>query len=585
MLRAMAQMLLDFGHVAGTTPLRDVPFTVLDLETTGGAPATCEITEVGAVRVRGGEREAELSTLVRPVRAIPRQITVLTGISDRLVIDAPPVTAVLPTLMEFWRGSVLVAHNARFDVAFLNSALRRHDYPTIAMPVVCTATLARRLVRDEVRNCRLATLAQYFHTRHEPIHRALPDARTTVEVLHALLERAAGLGVLTLDALLELCARRDLDAVAQRHRLADRLPAAPGVYAFRSAAGEVLYIGKAVDLRARVRGYFGTDPRRMVRGLLRETHRIDHRVCPTPIEAEIRELRAITAWRPRFNRRHKPARAAVWVKLTNERFPRLSIVRTVRDDGAAYLGPLRSNRVAERVRDALHDVVPLRRCTMTITARTREPACVLAEIGRCSAPCTGDIDPGSYAPVAAQARAALTDGSGPVVSRLLELMAALAADERFIEAGWRRDRLSVLVDAVLRQRVCDMLAGVDLAAYRPVDATTVDLVVLIDGRLRGTARCAHDQVRRVAGELAGNPAHTDDDPYLVATERGMLARWLSARDVVTLWVEGTYAEPVAGGHTLHRAAVKIRRRRGTAAPADELTSKRLRREPSPATST
>jgi DNA polymerase-3 subunit epsilon len=580
----MPQMLLDFGHVAGTTPLREVPFTVIDLETTGGAPATCEITEVGAVRVRGGQREAELTTLVRPVGAIPREITVLTGISDTLVVDAPPVTAVLPTLMEFWRGSVLVAHNARFDVAFLNNALQRYSYPTIAMPVICTAILARRLLRDEVRDCRLATLARHLRTRHEPTHRALPDARTTVEVLHTLIERAAGLGVLTLDSLLELCARRDLDAVAARHRLADRLPDAPGVYAFRSASGEVLYIGKAVDLRARVRGYFGADPRRMVRGLVRETDRIDHRVCATPFEAEIKELRAITAWRPRFNRSHKPPRSAVWVKLTTERFPRLSIVRTVRDDGAAYLGPLRSTRAAERLRDALYDALPLRRCTMKITARTRAPACALAEIGRCCAPCTGDVDPAVYEETAAHARAALTDGSGPVASRLIDLIGALAASERYREAGWRRDRMAAFVDAVRRQRVSQSLAGVSLMAYRPVDATTVDVVVILDGRFHASARCTRSQVDRVAGDLRGRAVgqKIGDNVFMIATERGMLARWLSARDVVLLWASGCFAEPVAGGQTLHHASARLRRRRRTGAPADELTSKRLRRsEPDP----
>ena len=573
----MSQMLLDFGYVAGATPLREVPFTVLDLETTGGAPATCEITEVGAVRVRGGQREAELSTLVRPATAIPRQITALTGITNVLVADAPPVTTILPTLMEFWRGSVFVAHNARFDLAFLNAALELHDYPTIDLPVVCTATLARRLVRDEVHNCRLSTLAQHFRTQHEPTHRALPDAQTTVEVLHALLERAAGLGVLTLDGLLELCNRRDLDTVAQRERLTNRLPAAPGVYAFRSASGEVLYVGKATDLRSRVRSYFGTDPRRMVRGLLRETDRIDHRVCPTPIEAEVRELRTITARRPRYNRRHKPPRAVTWVKLTAERFPRLSIVRTVRDDGATYLGPLRSTRAAERLRDALHDVLPLRRCTMKITARTRAPACVLAEIDRCCAPCTGTVDPDVYLPVVEHARAAMTDGSGPVTTRLLALIGALAADERYQEAGWRRDRLSALVDAVRRQRVSQAVDGVRLAAYRPVDDRTVDLVVMSGGRLCGSARCPRASAAPVAAELSTVVPRDDDDPFVVVTERELLTRWLAARDTVLLWAHGCYADTVAGGAQLHQVTRQLRRRRRTGAPAEELTSKRLRR--------
>jgi DNA polymerase-3 subunit epsilon len=294
--------------------------------------------------------------------------------------------------------------------------------------------LARRLVRDEVRNCKLATLSRHFRTNHEPTHRALPDARATVEVLHALLERAAGMGVATVAELLELCQRSDPATVTRRHRLADGLPTRPGVYAFRSAAGEVLYVGKAVDLRARVRSYFGSDPRRMIRGLLRETARIDHRVCPTEIEAQVREIRAIARWRPRFNRRDKPPANPVWLKLTSERFPRLSIVRTIRDDGATYLGPLRSRRDADLIRDALHDALPLRRCTLRIGARTRAPACALAELGRCMAPCTGELSPARYEAVVDQARMAMREGSGPATRWLAERMIELADAERYHEA-------------------------------------------------------------------------------------------------------------------------------------------------------
>ncbi|MBW3604209.1 MAG: DEDD exonuclease domain-containing protein [Actinobacteria bacterium] len=571
----MPQTLPRTGTVDGETPLHAVSFTVVDLETTGGSPDACAITEVGAVRVRGGDREGELSTLVRLEARIPRPITALTGITDQLVADAPPITAVLPMLLELWRGSVLVAHSARFDVSFLNAALRRHDYAEIDLPVVCTATLARRLVRDEVRNCKLATLSRHFRTTHEPTHRALPDARATAEVLHALLERAAGMGVSTVAELLELCRRPDPTTVTRRHHLTDGLPASPGVYAFRSAAGEVLYVGRAVDLRARVRSYFGSDPRRMVRGLLRETARIDHRVCPTEIEAGVRELRAIARWRPRFNRRDKPPATAVWLKLTTERFPRLSIVRTVRDDGATYLGPLRSTRDAEQIRDALHDALPLRRCTMRIGARTRAPACALAELGRCRAPCTGELTPDAYASVVADARSALCDGSGPVTSWLVERMTALADAERYHEARWRRDRLAALTDAVRRQRTSQALAAVQLAAWRPVGATEADVIRIADGRLAGSARCDRSQVMSAATGLSARPP-ADTPPYVVAAERVMLHTWLTAPITVPLWVDGSYGEPVAGGATLRATAARLRRRRaGTR--ADELRTKRVPR--------
>lgn len=566
------------GVVDEATPLLAVAFTVVDLETTGGSPATCAITEIGAVRVRGGEREGELSTLVSPGIAIPRPITALTGISDELVAVAPPIAAVLPMLLELLRASVLVAHNARFDVSFLNAALARHGYPPIDLPVVCTATLARRLVRDEVRNCRLATLSRHFRTRHTPSHRALPDARTTVEVLHALLERAAGLGVTTVGGLLELCSRRDLSTVTQRHRLADGLPTSPGVYAFRSVAGEVLYVGKAVDLRARVRTYFGADPRRMVQGLLRETVRIDHRVCPTGIEAEVRELRAIARWRPRFNRRSKPPKHAVWLKLTTERFPRLSIVRTVRDDGATYLGPLRSTKDCERIRDALHDALPLRRCTMRIGARTRAPACALAEMALCAAPCTGTVSPAAYGAVVSQVRAAMRDGSGVALERLEEQMTSRGDAGRYREAGWRRDRLAALADAVRRHRTAAALAGVSLAAWRPDGDGRATVVVVDDGRLADSSRCAVDDVAVRAARLPLDAGARTDDPFVALHERLLLSRWLAAPDARLLWADGAWCEPIAGGLQVDVVLRRLRRRatRGRRA-ASELLDKRLRR--------
>jgi len=572
----MPTPLPHLGTLDGDTPLHAVSFTVVDLETTGGSPETCAITEVGAVRVRGGEHEGELSTLVRPGMVIPRQISRLTGISNSLVASAPRITAVLPMLLELWRGSVLVAHSARFDVSFLNAALRSHDYPEIDLPVVCTATLARRLVREEVRNCKLATLCRHFRTHHEPTHRALPDARATVELLHVLLERAAGMGVSTLAELLEVCRRRDLGAVTQRHRLADGLPTSPGVYAFRSAAGEVLYVGKAVDLRARVRTYFGSDPRRMVRGLLRETARIDHRVCPTEVEAEVRELRAIARWRPRFNRRSKPPRTAVWLKLTAERFPRLSIVRTRPDDGGTYLGPLRSTREAEQIRDALHDALPLRRCTMRIGRGTAAPACALAEIGRCAAPCAGEVTPEHYEPVAEHARATLRDGGGATATWLTLRMHELSDAERYHEARWRRDRLRALSEAVLRQRIADALAGVALVAWRPAAEGMADVIRVAGGRLTGSARCLVDDVARTAAALPDS-APSVEDPFVDVAERALLDRWLSAGATRLLWADGDYTQPVAGGRITEQSVRRIRRRDSTGRAASELHAKRLRR--------
>ena len=295
------------------TPLYATTFVVLDLETTGMSPANCAVTEVGAVKLRGGECLGTLQTLVNPGLAIPRAITFLTGITQAMVLPAPPIAEVLPTLLEFVGDAVVVGHNVRFDMAFLDAALGAHDRTRPTNRVVDTRALARRLVSDEVSNCTLATLSQHFRVRQRPTHRALDDARATGEVLHCLLERAGSLGVLALDDLLELPAVRGEDKLAKL-RLAARLPRRPGVYLFRGCGREVIHVGRASDLRRRVWSYF-TGRRRKVGPLLRELRAVDHIVCDGEQEASLLEVRLIDELAPRFNRpagstrRRRPRRA------------------------------------------------------------------------------------------------------------------------------------------------------------------------------------------------------------------------------------------------------------------------------------
>ena len=179
-------------------PLSEVTFCIVDLETTGGSPADSRITEIGALKYRGGARVGVFATLVDPGTPIPRFITHLTGIDDGTVRDAPPLEWALPGFVEFAEGCVFVAHNARFDFTFLNASLMRLDYDPLQPPPVCTARLARRVVWPDVPNVRLNTLAQYFRTRARPTHRALPDAEACAEVFHGLLDLGGRLGIVTL---------------------------------------------------------------------------------------------------------------------------------------------------------------------------------------------------------------------------------------------------------------------------------------------------------------------------------------------------------------------------------------------------
>ena len=187
-------------------PLRLTTFVVLDLETSGGSPkAGAGITEIGAIKVCGGEILGKFQTFINPGTSIPPFITDLTGITDEMVFSSPSIDEIFPTLLEFLGPAdetVFVAHNAPFDLSFLKAAAQSHEHTWPKYPVIDTAKLARRiLTRDEVVNCRLGTLAEFFNTEVSPSHRALDDALATVDVLHALIGRAAGFGISTLEEL------------------------------------------------------------------------------------------------------------------------------------------------------------------------------------------------------------------------------------------------------------------------------------------------------------------------------------------------------------------------------------------------
>jgi DNA polymerase-3 subunit epsilon len=537
------------------TPLVDVEFVVLDLETTGGSPANDRITEVGAVKIRGGEVIGTFQTLVNPGMPIPPLISALTGITDPMVAGEEPIEVVLPCLLEFLGGAVLVAHNASFDRRFVQANLERHGYQRLTNRVVCTARLARKLLpRDEVPNVRLATLAAYLGATVVPCHRALTDARATVDVFHSLLERAGSYGVLALEDLIEFPSARASASFKKVH-LADRLPRCPGVYLFRDAAGRVLYVGKAKDLRARVRSYFSGDGRVKIADLLRELAAVDHQPCATELEASVREVRLIQHHRPRYNRRSRNPERYCYLKLTRERFPRLSLVRRVQPDGARYLGPFGSAGQAELVKAAIEDALPLRRCTTRLGPRGGGSACVLLELGRCLGPCTGAVAQERYAALVATLEAALDGDPEPVLGPLRRRMAGYAAEQRYEQAAGARDRLEALTRALAEARRAAALAGPDeIVLARPHPAGR-EVTVVRRGQLAAVGLVAADDqpgMERLLAAAAPPEPFEGPPPRHLADEVGLVTRWLegAAGKAELLGVRGRLASPAVGGALL-----------------------------------
>ena len=511
------------------------------------------ITEVGAVKVRGGEVLGEFQTLVNPKAHIPPLIAVLTGITNQMVANAPGLGHVLPSFLAFAHGTVLVAHNAPFDVGFLRRACEACDYPFPRWPVVDTAALARQiLLRDEVPNCRLATLARHFHTAITPNHRALTDAQATVEVFHGLLERVGNLGVHTIEDLAEFSRKVSPQRRAKR-TWAAALPAVPGVYLFVAEHGDqrhILYVGKSKNIRARVRNYFtAAEKRPRIDEMVRLATGVEAVPCLTQLQADVTELRLIGSSAPRYNRRSKFPERTQWIKITDEPFPRLSMVRVVRDDGATYFGPFTRRKSAEDVTLAIYDGFPIRQCTPRLSSSAAISACALAGMGRCAAPCDGTISRDGYREIVEAVRAALSLDARPAVLSVQARLQRLIRQQRFEEAAIIRRRLEALTRTAARfHRIHSLAACAEIVAARKVDLDW-EIHVIRYGRLAGAGRATPREVPQAvarAVRLTSETVAKPPDPLPAAgieeTER--IADWLEQPGIRLIDITGDWMWPL-----------------------------------------
>ena len=327
-------------------PLLEVAeLVVFDLETTGLSARTSRICEIGAVRVCGLEMADSFETLVRTGIPLPGPITAITGIRDEDLRRAPGVDASIRRFLAFAGEATLVAHNARFDVSFLDRQLERLTGRRLGTPALDTAALARRLLDGRIRTVSLTSLSHFYGTSVSPCHRALPDAQATAEVLIRLIGEAQERGARTLADLHALAAPRTRRVYGKRS-LAHGAPARPGIYLFRDRHGQVLYVGRARDLRARLRSYFRSERQRpAVEAALGAVERIDWHVLGSELEAGLEELRLIRELRPPANARNVRPDRYVYLRRRGDR---LVVTST-----PGELGPIRGRRRAERAARAL----------------------------------------------------------------------------------------------------------------------------------------------------------------------------------------------------------------------------------------
>jgi len=336
--------------------LEKATYVVVDLETTGLRPGQSGICEIGAVRLRGFEVEAEFETLVDPGQPIAAGASAVTGLRNEHLRGAPRPAEAVRSFLAFAGDAVLVAHNARFDLAFLDRETERLTGSRIGSPVVDTVRLARRLLAGRVAGFGLGQLAWFLGTAERPCHRALPDARATAELLLALIGLAQERGARTVADLTDLAATRTRRLLDKRH-LAFGAPTRPGVYLFLGRNDHVLYVGRARDLRARLRSYFRSDRQRpAVEAAVAAAERIEWRVTGSELEAALEELRLIRELRPPGNARVSRPERQVWLRVRGDSVVATTSqaqARQVQASNRLLLGPLRSRRTAQLAARAL----------------------------------------------------------------------------------------------------------------------------------------------------------------------------------------------------------------------------------------
>ncbi|HEY3318236.1 MAG TPA: exonuclease domain-containing protein [Coriobacteriia bacterium] len=376
------------------TPLTAGAFVAVDIETTGSMPGRNGIIELGAARIENGRIVGVFSELVHPPEPIPYSVQLLTGISDRMVAEAPPIGEVFERFRAFAEGAVLVAHNYRFDLGFLDYHAEVATGLPFPRPVLDTLAIAKHL-EPELGKYNLGLLAETYGVETRPSHRADADARATAEVFLAMIPTLAEAGVHTAGELARCCRMGGQQSLAHKLVITTGLPDEPGLYLLRDARGRVIYVGRAKNLRVRLRSYFyvnsdATGPR-----LGDETVSVQCIPCCSPLDALLLQSRLIDRYHPRHN---VPTQRGDFASLihvdTRSRFPAMKVIDRRRKDGVS-IGPFVNRWAVEAVVDQLREVYGLRRCAARLTGKAGAAEC--AHRGNdCPSPCVGGIDQEEY---------------------------------------------------------------------------------------------------------------------------------------------------------------------------------------------
>ena len=490
-------------------------FVVLDVETTGLRPMQQRVIEIAAIRYHEGRETGRLETLVNPEKRIPKYITELTGITGEEVADAPRFEAIATELVDLVAELPVVGHNVGFDLGFVNAELKRAARPVLVNDRLDTLGLATRLIPG-IRKPKLAAVAQALGLAPDgrKLHRAGADAALTAEVALRLADLAREQGVSSLDELKRLggaLPAKPRERVGRGHAVLDRslladIPKAPGVYLMRDAGDRIVYVGKAKNLRDRVGSYYSQPLgyTRKMDGLLESLAKIDVEVVGSELEALLLESQLIKRYQPRYNTALRSFEHYPYIRVdVATPWPRVTLAKARKDDGARYFGPFRNKTGARKTVDLVNRVVPIRTCTRSFKdARSYGKPCLELDLGRCLGPCVGRADRDRYAALVRDVVAFLDGRDGTLYELLWAGLEETVQKLDFERAArLRRDLLQVNSVVGAQRRLREAAETQTLLVVLPsVEQDAREILLVAGGQLWAQIRGRHADGGDALGE-------------------------------------------------------------------------------------
>jgi len=493
-----------------TFSIHDTVFTVFDVETTGLSAQSNRLTEIGIVKLRGGEIIDEYETLINPGEFVPPYITQLTGITNEMVHNKPMFEDLAPKILDFIQNSdgssiIFGGHNVKFDYSFLNASLLRAGYNMLDHPSLCTARLARRLSRA-LPSKSLDSLKRHFGIHTKRKHRALDDARATAQILALFIDQLVNEHEFeTVDDIIGFQYRKIFDDTKISARFKKlkinlkEVPQKPGVYFMLNKNDEIIYIGKAKNLKDRLGSYFyhNVSHSTKVKKLVRYVHKVDWETTGSELSALLTESRMIKSHKPRFNSAIKSYRKFPFIKIDVQRtFPRVYKVYEIIPDGARYYGPFASSFTVQNLIERINKFYKLRKCDdINLKPSKSHSTCMYYEIGQCSAPCNFTSSVVEYQREVKLVDKFLVSDSEEGAVRFLEREMTIAAEEmNFEQAAHLRNNINDLRKVLLNIELTNSI--VELQNYiikckSEGDNNSTEIFLMVNGKLAKT--CCIDE--------------------------------------------------------------------------------------------